>query len=302
MLSAKRVQSLQASLSLRAHALLEFGLPAAPERIEELPAPVATTSACRVETPEGRFLLLCAATPLALAFEATFFDLLVEARFPVPGPRRARGGGLIAVLALGGAPAAASCYAWPPGETLTPATARTPQLLEIGRLLGRLHRLGEAHPASVPEPVPCSKIAAQLDKHDAPLREALLELELSALPCGAAHGHLGPGQALYLGDRCSAVLPSGTAHSGPLVLDLARAAEAWSLGSPEPIVAIRAVVSGYQGERRLLSEERDSFGRALRCAAAQEGVRRLSAGRTESLAPLHALAALDAAEIRAATG
>jgi Ser/Thr protein kinase RdoA (MazF antagonist) len=300
MLSAKRVESLQAAL--RAHALLEFGLPVAPEQVEELLSPVATTSACRVRTPEGRFLLLCAATPLALAFEATLFDLLVEARFPVPGPRRARGGGLIAVLTNNGVPAAASCYAWPPGERLDPATARTPQLLEIGRLLGRLHRLGESHPASVPEPVPCSKLAAQLDKGDGPLREALLELESSPLPAGAAHGHLGPAQALYLGDRCSAVLPSGAAHSGPLVLDLARAAEAWSLGSPAPIAAIRAVVSGYQGERRLLSEERESFRGALRCAAAQEGVRRLSGGRKESLAPLQALEALDAAEIRAATG
>ncbi|TMA20027.1 MAG: hypothetical protein E6J62_08070 [Deltaproteobacteria bacterium] len=296
------MESLQASASLRARALLEFGLPASPERIEELVAPVPTTSAYRVYTPEGRFLLLCAAAPLALAFEATFFDLLVEARFPVPGPRRARAGGLIAVLANDGGPAGASCYAWPPGEMLDPATARTPQLFEVGRLLGRLHRLGEAHPASVPEPVPCSKIAAQLEEEDSPLREALLELELSALPSGAAHGNLGPGQALYLGDRCSAVLPSGAAHSGPLVLDLARAAEAWSLGAPEPIAAIRAVVSGYQGERRLLSEERESFGGALRCAAAQEGVRRLSQGRKESLAPLHALEMLDAEEIQAATG
>jgi Ser/Thr protein kinase RdoA (MazF antagonist) len=294
------VASLSASPALRAHALLEFGLPAAPERIDELVAPVPTTSACRVYTPEGRFLLLCATTPLALAFEATFFDLLVEARFPAPGPRRARGGGLIAVLANDGAAAAASCYRWPPGERVDPTTARNAQLLEMGRLLGRLHRLGEAHPASVPEPLPCARIAEQLGEGDDALREALVEWDLPALPSGAAHGHLGPGQALYLGDRTSAILPSGAAHSGALVLDLARAAEAWSRGSPQPIAAIRAVVSGYQAERRLLSEERESFAGALRCAAAQEGVRRLSSGQKESLAPLHALEALGAAEIRAA--
>jgi Ser/Thr protein kinase RdoA (MazF antagonist) len=300
MLSLRMVVSLPASLSLRAHALAEFGLPAEPRRIDELVAPVPSTVAWRVETAEGRFLLLCAATPLALAFEATLFDLLVEARFPAPGPRRARGGGLIAVLALDGVTAAGACYAWPPGETIDPVSARTPQLLEVGRLLGRLHRLGEAHPASVPEPLPCAKIAAELGQADASLREALTQLELTALPTGAAHGRLGPGQVLYLGDRCSAVLPSGSAHSGPLVLDLARAAEAWSLGSPQPLAAIRAVVSGYQAERRLLSEERESFTGALRCAAAQEGVRRLSAGAPDSLAPLHLLEGLDA-EIRAAT-
>jgi homoserine kinase type II len=295
------VVSLRASPSLKAHALAEFGLPAEPRRIDQLVAPVPSTVAWRVETSEGRFLLLCAATPLALAFEATLFDLLVEARFPAPGPRRARGGGLIAVLALDGVPSAAACYSWPPGETIDPASARTPQLLEVGRLLGRLHRLGEAHPASVPDPLPCAKIAAELENAHARLREALTELEFSALPSGAAHGHFGPGRALYLGDRCSAVLPSGSAHSGPLVLDLARAAEAWSIGSPQPLAAIRSIVSGYQAERRLLLEERESFTGALRCAAAQDGVRRLSAGDPDSLAPLHVLEGIGAAEIRATT-
>jgi Ser/Thr protein kinase RdoA (MazF antagonist) len=302
MLSAKVVASPQASPSLRARALLEFGLPAAPERIDQVPSPVVTTTAWRVQTPAGGFLILCAATPLALAFEATLFDLLHEARFPVPAPRRARGDGFIAILARDGTTAAASCYAWPPGETLDPAIAGTPQLLEVGRLLGRLHRLGEAHPASVPDPMPCSKIAAQLTNGDERLRSALLELDSVALPSGTAHGHLGPDQALFLGDRCSAVVPSGAAHSGPFVLDLARAIAAWSLPSREPLAAIRAVASGYQAERRLLSEERESFGSALRCAAAQEGARRLSAGSGDFLAPLHAVESLDAAEIRAVTG
>ena len=198
-----------------------------------------------------------------------------------------------------GTTAAGSCYPWLPGEALDPAAAGTPQLLEVGRLLGRLHRLGEAHPASVPEPTPCAKIAAELRDGDAQLRSALLELDYAALPSGTAHGHLGPEQALFLGDRCSAVLPSGAAHTGPLVLDLARAIAAWSLRSREPLAAIRAVASGYQAERRLLSEERESFWSALRCAAAQEGARRFSAGSEDFLAPLHALESLGAAEIRA---
>ena len=62
------------------------------------------------------------------------------------------------------------------------------------------------------------------------------------------------------------------------------------------------MASGYQAERRLLSEERENFGGALRCAAAQEGARRLSRGAGDSLGPLHVLEALGAAEIRAATG
>jgi len=99
-------------------------------------------------------------------------------------------------------------------------------------------------------------------------------------------------------------LTPGTAapsHSGPLVLDLARAIAAWSLPSREPLAAIRAVASGYQAERPLLFEERESFGSALRCAAAQEGARRLSAGSEDFLAPLHAVESLDADEIRAVT-
>src|SRR5215468_4712697 len=107
-------------MSLRGQALEEFDLPAAPQRIDEFPPPC----------------------------------VVAEARYPAPRPRRAKGGSLIARLKRpdGGA-AAAACYVWPPGEVIEAGTASVPQLLEVGRLLGRLHQLGEAHPASVPETV-----------------------------------------------------------------------------------------------------------------------------------------------------
>ena len=100
-------------MSLRGQALQEFDLPAAPQRIDELPSSAPETDALRVHAPAGRFLLLCGAPALSLAFEATLFDLLAESRYPAPRPRRARGGSLIALL---GGQRAASCYAWPPGE------------------------------------------------------------------------------------------------------------------------------------------------------------------------------------------
>src|ERR1700682_3571190 len=139
-------------MSLRAQALLEFDLPAAPQRIDEFPAPLAGCEAIRVHAPGGRFLLLCSEAALGLAFEATLFDLLSEARYPAPRPRRAKGGAFIARLKRPGGAAAAACYAWPPGDEVAAAAATIPQILEIGRLLARLHQLGETHPASVPDP------------------------------------------------------------------------------------------------------------------------------------------------------
>jgi len=129
-----------------------------------------------------------------------------------------------------------------------------------------------------------------------------LRTDLSSLPAGAAHGWLGPRQALYIGDRCSAVLPSGEAHSGPLVLDVARAACAWAVPAAEQLPALRAVLSGYQALRRLDPEERDAFYPAMRCAAAREGAYCLVSGRPGALAALSAIEALGEKELRAAAG
>ena len=110
-------------MSLRGQALQEFDLPAAPQRVDELVRTAPDADAMRVQAPAGRFLLLCGSAALSLAFEATLFDLLSEARYPAPRPRRARGGSLIAVL---GPQLAASCYPWPAGELITAADASVP--------------------------------------------------------------------------------------------------------------------------------------------------------------------------------
>src|SRR2546427_2051390 len=125
-------------MSLRAQALQEFELPAAPERIDDLVSPSPSEDVFCAHTPAGRFLLYCGSGALSLAFEATLFDLLAESRYPAPRPRRARGGSLIALL---GGPRAASCYPCPPGEKISPADATVAQQMEIGRLLARLHQL-----------------------------------------------------------------------------------------------------------------------------------------------------------------
>jgi hypothetical protein len=100
----------------------------------------------------------------------------------------------------------------------------------------------------------------------------------------------------------ASVLPSGEAHSGPLALDLARAACSWAAAAIEPLPALRAVVSGYQALRRLDPEERDGFGTALRCAAAREGAYRLLSGHGDPLFALNVIEDLGDDEIRAATG
>lgn len=288
----------------RLQALLEFELPAAPQQVDELPPGLGSTEGFRVHTPAGRFLLLCSTAPLGLAFEATLFDLLAEARFPAPRPRRARGGSLVARLqAPDGGTAAAACYAWPPGETRDPATATVPQLLEVGRLLARLHQLAETHPAAVADPLAGAALAGRLPQHAAaPALAAVLSPGLPQLPSGAAHGSLGPSRALFLGDRCSALLPGGRACSTALVLDLAEAVAAWALHPPRRASALRAIVSGYQGLRRLAQEEAAALFPALRHAAAREGARRLLAGEPEPLLPLLSIDELGEAEVRAAAG
>ena len=290
-------------MSLRAQALLEFDLPAAPQRIDALPS-LPGGEACRVHAPAGRFLLLCADAALAVAFEATLFDLLAESRYPAPRPRRARGGSLIArLLKPGGGAAAAACYAWPAGEELTPAAATVPQLLEVGRLLARLHQLGEVHPAAVADPADGASLLAKLPP--GPGRDglaAVLQAGLPALPAGAVHGGLRPARALFIGDRCNAVLPSGFACSAPLVLDLAEAALGWMLGAERPSAALRALVSGYQSLRRLAPEETAAIWPALRFAAAREGARRICMERPAALAALEAVDAVGEADVRSVAG
>jgi hypothetical protein len=290
----------RAGTSLRAQALQEFDLPAAPPRIDDLPPAAPGAYSCRVYTPGGRFLLLCGSAPLSLAFEATLFDLLAEARYQAPRPRRARSGSFIAML---GSHRAAACYPWPPGEEIAPDVASVPQLMEVGRLLARLHQLGETHPAAVADP--CDAVAllarcAESAERDA--LEAAVRAPIQPLPSGAGHGGLTPRRALFIGDRCSVVLPSGKASSGPLALDLAEAAVGWLEGAPRPPAVLRAIASGYQALRRLSPEERDSFHPVLRFAAAREGLRRLATGRGQVLEPLQAVDAIGQDEVRAAAG
>jgi Ser/Thr protein kinase RdoA (MazF antagonist) len=288
-------------MSLRAQALLQFDLPAAPPRIDELLPPVPGAEACRVHAPAGRFLLVCSENALGLAFEATLFDLLAEARYPAPRPRRARGGSFIARLEKPGT--AASCYPWPAGEELLPATVTVPQLLEVGRLLARLHQLGETHPASVSDSWDIESLLAQVPTGpDKDVLTPVLETGLPPLPSGAIHGGLRPSRALFIGDRCSAILPSGVACSAALVLDLADAAVGWALHAPRPAAALRALVSGYQALRRLLPEESQALYAALRYAAAREGARRAAMQRPQPLGSLQAAESIGEAEVRAAAG
>lgn len=283
-------------------ALPEFELPATPQLLDELPSPApGLVEAFRAHVPAGKFLLLCSSAPLQLAFEATLFDLLAEARYPAPRPRRARGGSLISRLSRSGM--AAACYVWPPGEELAPAKASQPQLLELGRLLARLHHLAETHPAKVADCADAGTLLAKVQRGpERDVLEAMLTVPLGPLPSGAVHGGLRPGRALFIGERCSAVLPSGLACFGPLVLDLAETAVGFLAGAPRPLAVLRALVSGYQSLRRLLPEEVQALPAALRLAAARDGARRAAMGRAMALLALDGVRGMPDEEIRGAAG
>jgi len=288
-------------MSLRAQALQEFDLPAAPQRIDEVPAPGPEMDVFRATAPAGTFLLCCGSNALSLAFESTLFDLLVEARYPAPRPRRARGGSFIALL--GERRSACACYPWPPGEELSAAGASVPQLMEIGRLLARLHQLGETHPASVADPCdPNALLSRAPEGEERDALSAIVGASIPRLPSGAVHGGITPRCALFIGDRCSAVLPSGCAGSVALVLDLAETALGWMVGSPRPSAALRAIASGYQALRRLFPEEKEALFTALRFAAARDGARHLATRRAGALDALRAVDSIGAAEVRDAAG
>ena len=240
-------------MALGPEALAGFDLPAAPQRVDDLPCPVSGAQARRIHSPAGRFLLLGCDAALAVAFEATLFELLAEAHFPAPRPRRARDGSMIVKLT----PGAGACYPWPPGEELAPGAASVPQLMEIGRLLARLQQIGETHPVTVADPRTCATAPPP---------------EMAGLPTGAVHGGVVPARALFIGERCSAVLPSGAACSAPLLLDLAQTAVGWMADAARPVAALRAISSGYQALRRLSPREKAAFVPVLQYAAARAGM------------------------------
>jgi Ser/Thr protein kinase RdoA (MazF antagonist) len=291
--------------ALRPQALLEFELPAAPQRIEELAAPQAGGEAVRVHAPAGGMLLLLSTDgPLTLAFEATLFELLAGARYPAAKPRRTRTGSLLAQLPGPPAPAAATCYTWPSGDAVRPEDASFAQHLEAGRLLARLHLLGATHPASVADPLDGAQLAARLPAGEPgeELRD-VLQPGLPGLPAGAVHGSFGPSHVLFAGERATAVMPSGVSCSAPLVVDLANALCAWALPLSRPQPAMRAIVSGYQSLRRLPGEERDALYPALRFAAARAGALLLLSGQVaQALAALRGCEALGEPDVRAAAG
>ena len=291
--------------ALRPQALLEFELPAAPQRIEELAAPRPGGEAVRVHAPAGGMLLLLSTDgPLTLAFEATLFELLAGARYPAAKPRRTRTGSLLAQLHGPTGPAAATCYTWPSGDAVRPEDASFAQHLEAGRLLARLHLLGATHPASVADPLDGAQLAARLPAGEPgeELRD-VLQPGLPGLPAGAVHGSFGPSHVLFAGERATAVMPSGVSCSAPLVVDLANALCAWALPLSRPQPAMRAIVSGYQSLRRLPGEERDALYPALRFAAARAGALLLLSGQVaQALAALRGCEALGEPDVRAAAG
>jgi len=290
--------------TLRPQALLGFELPPTPLRVDELPSLLPGAEALRVQAPAGaQLLLISAASPLWLAFEATLFDLLAESRFPSPAPRRAHGGNLIAQLEGPSGPAAAACYAWPAGETIAPQQASTPQLLEVGRLLARLHVVGADHPAFISEPCDGDALSARLPAGAGVERiSQALRRSHGPLPTGAVHGSPGPACFLFVRNRVTGLMPAGTACTAPLLLDLAEALVDWALSLAEPMPAMRAIVSGYQSLRRLEASERAELPGMFEHAAARADARAMIAGHRSSATALAAALALEAPELRALAG
>jgi Ser/Thr protein kinase RdoA (MazF antagonist) len=288
--------------ALRPQALLDFELPLAPPRVDELHARLPSAEELRVYAPAGPMLvLISASSPLTLAYEVALFDLLAESGFPSPAPRRSRGGALLAQLRGPSGPAAAACYGWPAGSALEPTLASTPQLLEVGRLLARLHIEGVYHPARVADPCGAEVLLSRLPSSaEGELVAEALRRPLGTLPTGAVHGRPLPEQFLFVGDHVASLVPSGTACTAQLLLDLAEALVGWALPRNEPMPALRALISGYQSLRRLNRAERDSLPTMIEHAAARSDARAMIA-RRPSRGCLAAVRELPEDELRGCT-
>ncbi|MEM6583970.1 MAG: phosphotransferase, partial [Pseudomonadota bacterium] len=86
------------------------------------------------------------------------------------------------------------------------------------------------------------------------------------LPQAVIHGDLFRDNTLFIGDRLQAIIDFNTAHNGPLILDLAIAANDWCSDPEGRLVPSlsESLVAGYQRVRPLLEVEKKLWSDSLR--------------------------------------
>ncbi|MHB8421109.1 MAG: homoserine kinase [Myxococcales bacterium] len=269
----------------------------------------------RVETDRGPFFarLAFGRKPAELTFEASLLDALRGAQLPVVPPRRTAGGEP-AVPLRGGL---LSLFPWAAGEHLAAAAVEQRHLWELGRVLGRLRRLGGAFPLQRENPYGPAVVGAWLAEFEASagrgeaevaaalplLRRGLERGKLGLAAGGLAHGDLFRDNVLWLGDRISALLDFEMACTAPAALDPAVTLLDWAWeegpgdGRFSPARA-RALADGYRGTAGREAVSAAELAPALAFAACRFTLSRLRDFHFSELPP-EALVRKDWREMRA---
>ena len=184
----------------------------------------------------------------------------------------------------------ACVFTWAAGYHLAPKAVTREQALELGRVLGRLHAVGESFPRALPNRYAPAQIGEWIRElvgstpADPELAAALPRLEeeaalLESLPTateGVIHADLFPDNVKWVGDRVSSVLDFEMACRAPYVLDLAICLHAFCWNDDDFATGrLQAIVEGYQSERRLSGAEKSAFFAWSRFAALRFTVTRI---------------------------
>jgi homoserine kinase type II len=213
----------------------------------------------RVVTDGGAFFArLSIHTSVDLAFEARLLDELRLEGMSVLPPRRTAGGDAWVPLRGG----ALSLFEWAAGEHVGTDSVSERHLWELGRILGRLRRLGAGFGARRENPYGFATVRRWLDelvasggRGEAEVAAALPLLQLgldradglAATDCGVIHADLFRDNVLWLGDRVSALLDFEMACTAPAALDPAVAMLDWCWeGNTFSPARVRSLGEGYR--------------------------------------------------------
>lgn len=168
----------------------------------------------------------------------------------------------------------ACVFTWAAGHHLAPRDLIREQALEVGRILGRLHVVGQSLAASLPNRYSPAQIQKWIDElsgnssGDAAVAEVLPWLKregqlLDTLPPaseGIIHADFFPDNIKWIGDRISSVLDFEMACRGPYVLDLATCLHSFCWDGDKFVVgSLQGIVEGYLSEKSLSANDRSAF-------------------------------------------
>ncbi len=247
-----------------------------------------------------------------LAFEAALLDELRAEGLAVLPPRRT-GDGRPWVPLRGGA---LSLFVWTAGEHAASTAVTERHLWELGRVLGRLRRLGAGFALMRENPYGpavvrgwLEELQASAGRGDAEVAAALPMLQaglerasvLAATDWGVIHADLFRDNVLWLGDRISALLDFEMACTAPAALDPAVAMLDWCWeGEAEgdfSTARVRALGEGYRNAAGRAAVEPAALAAALCFAACRFTLSRLRDFHFSTLPP-EALTRKDWREMR----